>query len=276
MTLLIAPLFTAGITIGSLQQAFGGLQIELSIEKTCEELVPIEPGTIQWTIRVENLGDEINELIVRDQTLSELADLPDPLGIEPNFGENDEFDLEILVDNLPAGIYSNTLTVTVTDEQGDDIIFEVVAECEILPSSSIQVDIDIKPQSCPNPINTNSKGVLPVAILGTGELDVNDIDVSTIRLVGASPIRDNIEDVGTPLENNNNEQDPDPLHCTTEGADGFDDLTLKFRTQDVIAGIGTCNTGNVKQLNLVGNLNDGTAIMGHDVVIIIDDFGTCP
>ena len=34
------------------------------------------------------------------------------------------------------------------------------------------VPIDIKPQSCPNPLNVNSKGVLPVAILGTDTFDV--------------------------------------------------------------------------------------------------------
>lgn len=40
----------------------------------------------------------------------------------------------------------------------------------------IDVALDIKPQSCPNPFNTKSKGVLPVAILGTADLNVNDIN----------------------------------------------------------------------------------------------------
>lgn len=43
------------------------------------------------------------------------------------------------------------------------------------------VPIDIKPQSCPNPINVKSRGVLPVAILGTAEFDVTTIDPASIR-----------------------------------------------------------------------------------------------
>ncbi len=31
--------------------------------------------------------------------------------------------------------------------------------------STVSVELDIKPQSCPNPLNTKSKGVLPVAVL---------------------------------------------------------------------------------------------------------------
>jgi hypothetical protein len=42
------------------------------------------------------------------------------------------------------------------------------------------VDIDIKPGIDPNSINTRSRGVVPVAILGN-DIDVSDIDVSTLR-----------------------------------------------------------------------------------------------
>ena len=130
--------------------------------------------------------------------------------------------------------------------------------------SEIEVEIDVKPASCPNPVNVKSKGVLPVAILGSAELDVTDIDVSTIELNGVSPIRSEIEDVATPfggiLE--------DELSCTTDGADGFDDLTLKFKTQDIIAAIGPVDDGDVVTLTLTGALNDATALSGQDNIII--------
>ncbi|NIN69480.1 MAG: hypothetical protein GTO63_33310, partial [Anaerolineae bacterium] len=57
------------------------------------------------------------------------------------------------------------------------------------PSEVIYVDLDIKPGSCPNPLNTRSNAVLPVAILGTDVFDVNDIDPATVMLEGVSPLR---------------------------------------------------------------------------------------
>ncbi len=129
------------------------------------------------------------------------------------------------------------------------------------------VPVDIKPQSCPNPLNVNSQGVLPVAILGTDTIDVFDIDVSTILLEGVSPIRDEIEDVATPFEPFFFKEDA--LDCTEEGPDGFVDLTLKFSTQAIVAAWDEPSDGEVIVLTLTGNFNDGTPLLGEDVVIII-------
>jgi len=126
----------------------------------------------------------------------------------------------------------------------------------------LKVAIDIKPQSCPNPLNTKSKGVLPVAILGSADLDVNDIDVSCILLERVAPIRSAVEDVSTTVV------DGEECDCTTDGADGFDDLTLKFDTQEIVAALGSVNDGDQEVLTLTGNLIDGTAIEGKDCVII--------
>jgi len=41
--------------------------------------------------------------------------------------------------------------------------------------SPLEVLVDIKPGSYPNPLNVKSKGVLPVAILGTTAFDVSDV-----------------------------------------------------------------------------------------------------
>lgn len=127
----------------------------------------------------------------------------------------------------------------------------------------IEVELDIKPQSCPNPLNTTSRGVLPVAVLGTANFDVNDIDISTVQLEGVSPDRSDIEDVATPVSNGQDDCD-----CTSDGADGFDDLTLKFDTQEIVAALGSVNDGDEVVLTLTGQLNDGTPIEGKDCVII--------
>ena len=169
----------------------------------------------------------------------------------------------------------------------------------------IEVPLDIKPTSCPNPLNTKSKGVTPVAILGTADFDVTDIDPSTIKLAGVNPLplSWNLEDVATPFEPYTGKEDC-YFDCNTEGPDGFFDLTLKFDTQGLLGAIeslyaiGTVesfevneeelnalesgvsdqitttngvilNNGDCIVIQLEGFLFDGTPIIGEDVVRIL-------
>lgn len=78
-----------------------------------------------------------------------------------------------------------------------------------------EMEIDIKPGSDENPVNPKSKGVIPVAILGSSELDVHDIDQSTIEFATAA--MDDHHGVG---------------HFEDVNGDGFTDLVLHFRTQE--------------------------------------------
>lgn len=141
----------------------------------------------------------------------------------------------------------------------------IVLNGEIVVTTQL-VDLDIHPTSCPNPLNTGSKGVVPVAILGTAELDVTTIDPATITLEGVSPLRWSIEDVATPLV------DGEECDCNTAGPDGFDDLTLKFKTQELVNAIGSVNDRDVISLTLLGNLKEEFApipIEGTDCVIVL-------
>ncbi|NIM97214.1 MAG: hypothetical protein GTO24_03725 [candidate division Zixibacteria bacterium] len=153
--------------------------------------------------------------------------------------------------------------MTVSDGDGNGTIICDIGAIEFQPLIQL-VNIDIKPGSCPNPLNTKSKGVLPVAILGTDAFDVADIDVASIRLQGVAPIRSSIEDVSTPVSD-----DLDDCDCTTDGPDGFDDLTLKFWTQEIVAALGPVNDGDEIVLTLTGSLLDGTPIEGQDCVLIL-------
>lgn len=133
----------------------------------------------------------------------------------------------------------------------------------ILGSGTVDVAVDIKPDSCPNPVNVRSKGVLPVAILGSANLDVTTIDVDSIELAGVSPVRSRVADVATPAADNF-----DGCECATEGPDGFADLTLKFKTQDIVETLGRVNHGEVVILELTGALFDGTEIRGDNCITI--------
>jgi hypothetical protein len=135
---------------------------------------------------------------------------------------------------------------------------------------AIPVPVDIKPQSCPNPLNVNDRGVLPAAILGTPTFDVTKIDVATVKLEGVSPLRSALEDVATPFVPFIGKTQA--TDCTTAGADGHMDLTLKFDNQAIVAALGTVTDGEVRVLKLTGNLKPdfgGTPIVGEDVVVIL-------
>ena len=128
------------------------------------------------------------------------------------------------------------------------------------------VALDIHPGSCPNPIKTSSGGVIPMAFLGTRDLDITNIDTTTIRLAGIAPIRTFIEDISTPFEPYVNRESA--FDCNRLGPDGFNDLTIKFDTQQVVPAMGPVNNGDLLVLTVTAELFDGTPIRGEDVVVI--------
>jgi hypothetical protein len=131
-----------------------------------------------------------------------------------------------------------------------------------VPHPTEPLVIDIKPGSCPNPLNVKSRGVLPVAVLGSEDFDVSTIDVASIRLAGVAPTRSSYEDVTTPVSEANE------CECSTEGPDGFLDLTLKFEIQRIVEAIGEVDHGDELVLELTGMLSDETPIEGSDCIII--------
>ena len=134
-----------------------------------------------------------------------------------------------------------------------------------------RVPVDIKPGSCPNPLNVRSHGKLPIAVLGTVDFDVTTIDPVTIRLEGVAPIRSSIEDVATPFEPFTGKEDCD-LDCNDDGPDGWLDLTLKFRTQEIVDALGEVENRECRVLTLTGNLKEesgGTPVEGEDIVLIL-------
>jgi hypothetical protein len=129
------------------------------------------------------------------------------------------------------------------------------------------VAIDIKPGSCPNPLNVKSGGVLPVAVLGTADFDVTHIEPESIRLHGVPALRFGFEDVSTPFEGLTDNCGG----CTSQGADGFMDMTFKFDKAAVVAALGGVQDGSCVKVALTGELRDefgGSPIHGSDSVKI--------
>jgi hypothetical protein len=119
------------------------------------------------------------------------------------------------------------------------------------------IQIDIKPSSFPNCLNINGHGVIPVAILGSEDLDVTSIDTSTLRFAGLEVrVRGNkgplchIEDVSGDF-------------TYPEGApDGYLDLVCQFEDDP-----DAWESGDGEGI-LNGELFDETPIEGSDSICI--------
>jgi hypothetical protein len=122
--------------------------------------------------------------------------------------------------------------------------------------TEIEVTVDIKPGSTQNPVNVTSKGVLPVVVLGNADFDVRAVDLASLELAGVAPVRTAVEDV-------------EAMADLTEAPDGFKDLVLHFRTQDIVAALGAVKDREVLALTLTGGLTDSTPITGVDNITVI-------
>lgn len=139
--------------------------------------------------------------------------------------------------------------------------------------TEMEVAVDIKPGSCPNPVNSKSKGVLHVAVLGTEDFNVRTIDPANIRLtrdgyedVGVYPVRWDYEDVATPFSG-------DFCECHSLGEDGYEDLTLKFDSEELAAVLELADVAKFTlPLKITGKLMvqfGGMDIFGTDCIKVL-------
>ncbi len=137
-------------------------------------------------------------------------------------------------------------------------------------SCLVSAPVDIKPGSCPNPLNTSERGVIPVAVAGTSNLNVTQIDPASVELAGVPALRSSFEDVTTPFTPFTGKTNCN-TDCTTAGPDGILDMVLQFDAQEVVAALGPVTDGECMVVQLTGSLLPafgGAAIKGEDVVII--------
>ena len=108
----------------------------------------------------------------------------------------------------------------------------------------LRVDLDIKPGSDPNSINSKSMGLVPVAILDSADFDATDVDIATVTFGpdGAAPVHGgHFEDVND---------------------DGILDIVVHFVQKDT--GLSPGDT----EAALNGATNDGTEFCGMDAVVV--------
>ena len=126
----------------------------------------------------------------------------------------------------------------------------VKVEAKLAVDSDV-VDIDIKPGSDPNSVNTKSRGVIPVAILGSATFDVTDVDVTTLMFGPCG------SEVALPAH------DLTDPHLQDVNSDGLTDLVSHYRQKDTGLSLGDT------EACLVGATTGGISISGMDAVNIV-------
>ena len=112
----------------------------------------------------------------------------------------------------------------------------------------MEIDIDIKNGSYPNSINNNGKGVIPVAIFGSADFDVSQINLSTVALE-----RCGIKEVG--------KKGKLLAHYEDVDENGFVDLVVQIEDGDCDF-VGPTAT-------LTGELYNDTPFVGTDSIRIV-------
>jgi len=159
----------------------------------------------------------------------------------------------VTVLNATLGDQPNTVAAVVPhpgvgptpDLPPDEIIVEPPEVIEL-----IELDVDIKPGSDPNAVNTKSHGVLPIGIYGSDTFDVQDIDISTIH----------VECMG------NTTEDITAAFGDLIVADGIEDMIIHVPMQNFPWG---APRGTLVTITVTGSLLDGTGFFGTDIVWVV-------
>lgn len=105
-------------------------------------------------------------------------------------------------------------------------------------------------------LNAKKKGALKIALCSVDGLDVNDVDLTSVRLVGVKPWRSHQKD----------------SHLCPDGTNGVKDLVLSFNNQKVVEALentyGELEDGKDYELTLTLSLKDKTSLDGRWVATI--------
>ncbi len=161
------------------------------------------------------------------------------LSIDPDSGDTEVFATDF---DGPFGLAFGPDGCLYVSEFNTDTVWKIC-------STTILVNIDIKPGSDPNCFNLNGHGVVPVAILGTADFNpCMQVDLNSLDLLGME-VR--VRGKKGPI-----------THCDDVNLDGYPDLVVQFEDD-----ITQWEPGQ-SIADLMGNLLDGTPIIGSDSICV--------
>jgi len=180
----------------------------------------------------------------------------------------------------PISNWENNLDKFVGGLSGN---YEIILNGVELIPGGIEASMDIKPGGCPNSFNRTSNGVLPVSLLGSSSFDVGDVVLSSIRIKRGDGVGGDLAphegppgphstygDTGTPYAG--------PAGgCHELDGDGITDLNMKFKSNNLVTALQLNDQlpGAFVELNIVGELEDGTDFVARDYIRLVPP-GTPP
>jgi hypothetical protein len=197
----------------------------------------------------------------------------DPLSftwqVSPNATVDDNHSPTPLITIDTSGSCDTAIGIRLRLGDGQNISFCRLFVSVYSTPEELVLDLDIKPGSCPNPVNTGAGGLVPISLLGTKNFDVSEVNLATLRLgrvdgVGmtiAPTSQISFEDTGTPFAD-------DGCDCHDLTGDGIVDLSLKFAKEPMVTAFQLALEPRFSYLplELTGELMDGTPFVAYDCI----------
>jgi len=162
-------------------------------------------------------------------------------------------------------------------KQGTDLIVAIVdnAGNAVAGSNVILYDwveemhamIDIEPGVCPATFDPRMQDVITIALLGTEHFDVGEVESTSLYLQNAVPIRVQYQDISQP-------GDGVDCPCSGQGRDGYEDIVLLFRIQDLFADVSALSANQSQQLRLTGKFTSGSPFEATNCVVVSSSAST--
>ncbi len=183
--------------------------------------------------------------------------------------------LDLVDSGSVSGATTSTLTVAakaMTDSGRYEAM--VMNQCGLATSAAAELTVlpvpafvDIRPLACPNQVvvNPRSRGLLPVAIVGSSTFDVKQVNVKQISMNGQIvPVH-----VARPFDLTS-PTDTTDCSCSVGRPDRIRDLVVYFSLEDVIEGLGleSMVNGAKVPVTVEGVLGDGRPFAGIDCVTV--------
>ncbi|EOR93855.1 Hemolysin-type calcium-binding region [Arcticibacter svalbardensis MN12-7] len=187
--------------------------------------------------------------------------------------------------SVPGGLYWDVVPIDITPSLSRGISYINVASSDfedcyslvvaafnfprgvVLPPSPIKVNFDYRPLRCPNTLLASSTGAEEAAILGTSTFDINQVDLSSVKLNGISFKKSRIIDKTAPYAGTVT----DCSTCSTLPPDGSKDLEFLFDNQQLLKTLGTVQNKQCIKVTLTGKLlplYGSIPFVGEDYIII--------